>query len=381
MSTTSLSFACKNDAPLEIIRSLLDNGADVMARGEYDGRTPLLWACEYSSDIRVLELLIARGANVNDLYWPSPSHRNGHSALTILCREDKPAEFVELLINNGADPNYLPVDPPIIYCFGYADYSMDYEVKTKFINTIKTAELLIMAGASTDPITLEMPLSARAPERVITFLLTECGKQATPEDFYKFCTYSVPSVDLINLFLAHGAAQADLSRVVGLLCFQENSYSSIKYIIDSVHNPAYWDTITSLDSNHPYKGTVLHYACLSNRHDLVTLLLSCGINPEILDNGCQYVVLHSFPEDYNLLLIKAGKLVAVYNDRDKVWSSSSAPYRIIARDKKGNVVEQEWNYTEKMASEVSLIEVAKNFAFQINDNTFVGPAIAHIKTE
>jgi ankyrin repeat protein len=379
---TSLIEACQNDASVETIRSLLDNGADVRAR-DYDGRTPLLWACEYSTDIKVLELLIARGANVNDIYWPSPSQRNDHSALTVVCREDKPSEFVELLLSNGADPNYQVYDTPLAYCFGNADYSMDYEVKTKFNNTLKTAELLLMAGAKTDTITLDIPLSAHAPEEVILFLLNQCGKRATPEDFYRFCTYAVPSENLINWFMAQGAAQADLRRVIGLLCYQENSYSSIKYIFGLVQHHSYWNTIVSLDADNPYKGTILHYACHNNRQDLVTLFLELGVDPEILDSGCHYVFQLSRPSSVTLSLLKAGKLVVICNDWSKPRSSSHPLYIIIARDKTGTIREQEWNYTDKMGPEIEahLLTVAKNFAFQCNGNRCVGPAGAPIKEE
>lgn len=376
---TPLSFACRIDAPAEIICLLLDHGADVTARRSNEDRTPLLWACEYSTDIQVLELLIARGANVNDTY--EASHRNDHSALAILCIEDRPSDFVELLINNGADPNYTTYDTPIAYCFGYADYAMDYQTKTKFNNTIKIAEILIMAGASTDIITLRMAQQAYAPEKVITFLLTEYGKQATPSDLYDFCKYAVPSINLIDLFIDKGASQADFRHVVGLLCYQKNSYNAIQYILNLMPDPSYWNIIFPVSSFYGYEGTILHYACLNNRHDLITLFLSSGVDPKILDNGCQYQlvssgILPACPSQYELLLIKAGKLVTMTNDGSKGYSNSNATYKISAADTRGNIIEQEWIYRENMGDE-NLLRAAKIFASQ--HNQFLGPAPASIK--
>lgn len=374
---TPLSFACKMDSPIETIRLLLDHGADPTIRDNLDRRTPLLWACEYVTDIKVLELLLERGADANESY--APTHRDSHTALVILSVNDRPSEYTELLLTNGADPNR---ESPFAYCFGFADYSMDYNKKTTFKNSVAIGELLIMAGATSESLTLEIPLKAHAPDEAFTFLLRECDLQATPEDFYSFCAYAIPSIELIDLFMAKGAALTDLRRVVGLLIYQDHSYNAIKHIIEFVHNANYWSSIFAVDPNYGYEGTILHYACHNKRQDLVNLFLSAGINAEIKDNGCHiiYIVDQPVPSplSYAYSLIEAGKLIVIYRDP----SSKFEQYMIMARDKHGNIITKLWNFTppEKYYYKETM-SLGKDFIGKLKEVEFAGPAVASYAQE
>jgi ankyrin repeat protein/Tfp pilus assembly protein PilF len=78
------------------VRQLLEHGASVNARGEYQ-RTPLHWAANYST-IEVVALLIEKGANVRavDGHQYTPLHFAAESGNT---------EVAKLLIEKGADVN------------------------------------------------------------------------------------------------------------------------------------------------------------------------------------------------------------------------------------------------------------------------------------
>ncbi|MGE0010486.1 MAG: ankyrin repeat domain-containing protein [Candidatus Babeliales bacterium] len=374
---TPLSYACKLDSSIEIIRLLLDHGADVRARKDESDRTPLLWACEYTTDIKVLELLLERGANPNDAYFPT--HRDEHTTLTVLSINDKPAAYTELLLKYGADPNGpKSIKTSFAYCFGYADYSMDHEVKTTFKNSVANGELLIMAGATTDNFNLSIPLAARAPNEVLVFLLGECNIEATPEDFYLFCAYAVPSIELVDLFMAKGAALADLCRIVGLLIYQEHSYNAIKHIIEFVNNPHYCSTVFAIDPNYGYEGTVLHYACHNNRQDIVKLLLAAGVSTNIKDTGC-HIVYKVYPppplkSGYAYSLIEAGKLIVIYRD----LSSEFERYIVMARDTHGNVFNKLWNFTPPERHYFQeTVPLGKDYVPKLKEVEFTGPAVAN----
>lgn len=94
---TPLHWSAHN-GQLEIVRTLLDAGAEIEADeiGLYGGK-PLHWAAEHAP--RVVELLLARGAQVN-----SRNLKKGHTPLIQCARQrDDCAECAELLLAAGAD--------------------------------------------------------------------------------------------------------------------------------------------------------------------------------------------------------------------------------------------------------------------------------------
>lgn len=54
----------RNVNDVEIIKILIENGADVNAKNDKDGWTPLIWAAK-EGDYDLVKLLIAKGADVN----------------------------------------------------------------------------------------------------------------------------------------------------------------------------------------------------------------------------------------------------------------------------------------------------------------------------
>ncbi len=78
------------------VQAELDKGADVNAKSDWEGRTPLHWAALGHKE--VAELLIAKGADVNvkDIVGSTPLH---------FAADEGHKEIAELLIAKGADVN------------------------------------------------------------------------------------------------------------------------------------------------------------------------------------------------------------------------------------------------------------------------------------
>ena len=86
-----------SDASLEILKCLIEIGADVNARTKIK-RTPLMMACEYGHS-NAVTCLIEHGANV------SPKDEYCYTALHHACRFHSSCEILSCLIETGADVN------------------------------------------------------------------------------------------------------------------------------------------------------------------------------------------------------------------------------------------------------------------------------------
>jgi ankyrin repeat protein len=93
---TALMYAAYYCSP-EIIRLLLDSGADIGSR-DSDGRTPLHWAAGNGAP-RCIKLLKERGAE------PDPGDNSGNTPLMIACSNSKGAAAAAALIESGANVN------------------------------------------------------------------------------------------------------------------------------------------------------------------------------------------------------------------------------------------------------------------------------------
>lgn len=77
---------------------------DVVDERDNKGYTPLLWSCFrglVGNQVPTAALLIGAGANVNAVVLP-----RGESCLQLACQSSN-RKLVELLLNNGADPNLV----------------------------------------------------------------------------------------------------------------------------------------------------------------------------------------------------------------------------------------------------------------------------------
>ncbi|MEG9862692.1 MAG: ankyrin repeat domain-containing protein [Parvularculales bacterium] len=79
------------------VEAALKRGADIDARDEKNGGTPLHWAAGYSSEPMVVELLLSRGAAINSRAI------DGYTPLHVAAEQSKTPAVVELLLERGAD--------------------------------------------------------------------------------------------------------------------------------------------------------------------------------------------------------------------------------------------------------------------------------------
>jgi ankyrin repeat protein len=94
-------YGAARGGDLEAVKKFLDEGADINQRGHGGGGTPLHCASSWSNKKEVVELLIAKGADVNakddqGYYLETPLHKAAFWGNT---------EIIEFLIAKGADVN------------------------------------------------------------------------------------------------------------------------------------------------------------------------------------------------------------------------------------------------------------------------------------
>ena len=96
--TTPLLYASGITQNIDIINTLLDNGADINAVDSY-GCTALIHAAISNPSPEVISLLINRGADVNH------AMDNGHHPLIAAIRNNQSIDVIQILIDAGADVN------------------------------------------------------------------------------------------------------------------------------------------------------------------------------------------------------------------------------------------------------------------------------------
>lgn len=99
---TPLHSACELGRT-EIVKSLLDKGADVNARS-FHQLTPLIFAAE-AENLEIVRLLISQGAEVNA---QSDKKTNTRSALHVAAQIESPSIILALLLN-GAEPKLVTI--------------------------------------------------------------------------------------------------------------------------------------------------------------------------------------------------------------------------------------------------------------------------------
>ena len=107
-----------SDASLEILKCLIEIGADVNARTKIK-RTPLMMACEYGHS-NAVTCLIEHGANV------SPKDEYCYTALHHACRFHSSCEILSCLIGTGAGVNARAKNKstPLMMACEYGEYGL-----------------------------------------------------------------------------------------------------------------------------------------------------------------------------------------------------------------------------------------------------------------
>jgi ankyrin repeat protein len=112
---TILHVLCQRNAPIHVVKAVIDAGADVHARENSAGFTPLHDACLNSSSAELVQLLLDNGLN------PNLRNNMGMTALHMACKRGVSSDFVITLLHGGANPD--------ITCNGMKpiDYAREFE--------------------------------------------------------------------------------------------------------------------------------------------------------------------------------------------------------------------------------------------------------------
>ena len=201
------------------VTELLKRGANIEARAEYGGNTPLIYAL-ISNNVNIIELLLKQGAN--------PNARNYHNNITMFFA--KSPEAVKLLLAQGAKPEIS------LFMGNWARWGDLNLIKTAIKHNYPISDKTLINAAQ----------NSSNPE-VLTFLLKHYPTEKKP-----------PLDKLINKAIE----------------FQYKKNSGIKILFEKGANP---------NEVNKRGRTLLSIACHRKDLKVVKLLLKYGANPNIAD--------------------------------------------------------------------------------------------------
>eukprot|EP00004_Rigifila_ramosa_P006970 TRINITY_DN1789_c0_g1_i1.p1 TRINITY_DN1789_c0_g1~~TRINITY_DN1789_c0_g1_i1.p1 ORF type:complete len:809 (-),score=207.18 TRINITY_DN1789_c0_g1_i1:137-2359(-) len=272
---TPLHFAAETSGDTQLFQTLIELGANVSEKNT-DGETPLHLAARSQRNVRVCALLIEYGANVHE------KSEKGMTPLHCVARTNQNTEIFELLIQKGAvvDERDKDGQTPLHYA------ALSNE--NAFI-----CEELIKHGAAvcaTDKTgQTPMHLAAMLNENTQIFhtlfmhgakldAKTESG--GTP--LHSACNYG--NLIFVSLILKHGGERVCVARDeegrTPLHCAAADAENSKVCDILIQHGASVDDTITS---GYNKGKTALHLACWWERFQNVVTLLKHGANIHATD--------------------------------------------------------------------------------------------------
>ncbi len=217
--TTALLWAVQGD-DIELVRTLLDAGADPNRSNRYD-ITPL-WLAATNGSARLVELLLARGA---DAQW-AMSH--GETALMAAARAGA-ADSIRSLLAAGADPNAHET--------AHGETALMWAAAEDHADAIRA---LIAGGADPNAHSHELDLPDMAWDQ------TGMVSTVLPNGGWTALMY---------------AARENAQAAVGALA----------------------EIGADLDAQEPYGMTALNLAIMNEHYDLAALLLEAGADPNVAD--------------------------------------------------------------------------------------------------
>lgn len=295
---TPLAAACSQGA-LEIVELLLQAGAQVNNKDDNEA-TPLIRACMYKKDPRLVKILIDHGADVNSAMC------SGETALHFACSEGVP-EIVECLLKAGASLH-------VRECNGVTPLSVairkGHEEIVKLLLALPAIDceendaignsLLILAVMKGTPKIVRLLLDkgvnpSKQSQGGGTPLLAACEKK---------------DILLVNLLLEKGAAIEGRSKMGGcpLLATAELNCLEIMKIL--LHAGACPNVQNSLG------GTPLIIAAERGFIDMVKLLVEKGVELDKVNNaGCTALIAACVNQHTEIAayLIKKGASVNIQN--------------------------------------------------------------------
>ena len=297
----------------EIIEVLLEHGADVNAR-DATGNTPILYATQ-NADLKIIELLLARKANVkdnpellrtavkqncreiievllehgadvnaSDKYGETALHctiLNIHGDLSRSCPDKDPninvkAEIAKLLLSRGANVNARTnAGISILHAASsngnakIVEALLEYNVDVNSTCRNDTTSLHFCATEGNEVISkllLDKGANVNAKQKdgkTALYIATEKGRTKVVEVLLK-CGARIDSDPKTGTTLLHVAAEKDYLEIVELL---------VKFGAD-------------IDSENKYGATALHIASKFGKIGIVTALLDHGADVTIMTKSC-----------------------------------------------------------------------------------------------
>ncbi|KAF3393739.1 putative ankyrin repeat protein [Penicillium rolfsii] len=318
---TPLHYAAENGHQ-DVVKLLLDKGADSNIKDNYRSLTPLHYAVE-NGNWEVLKLLLEYGANPN-------IEGNGFYNQTPLydAVEKDNQEMVKLLLDKGADPNIMGKS-------FFSRTALHYAVENGYLEMVK---LLLNKGA--DPQIQDSyrgltPLhcAAKKGHEEMVEMLLDAG--ANPNfkghGFYTRTPLFHATVNghrgVMKLLLENGANPNNDHEALLYRAVENRDQEMVNLLLDKGADPQIQDDFDC--------QTPLHFAVYNQDKEMVNLLIDKGVDPQVRDGYGGRTPLHLAVENrdkkmVNLLIDKG----ADPQVRDGFGGRTPLHYAVDGRDRK-----------------------------------------------
>ena len=347
--TAPIFIACRLNN-IEIVKILIDNGADVNAVSGWFKDTPIFTAC-WNNNIEIVKLLIENGAEINakDGIKQTPIHS--------ACGNNDNIDIVKYLIDNDANVNVKDEteQTPLFYAcknnngFEIVKYLIDndaninvedYAGRTPLhyaclnANGLETVKILIDNGADINARTNEQRTALtfakqnKNGKEIVDFLLKNKAKPGTTTNrmLNAIKSENLESVKLIieNGYEINSLIEVDYDGCTAVEYATKLNYTEIsKYLID---NGADLNRLYYYDKDLWHKGTILNIAVENNNIELVKHMLDNGVEIKLFNysfnNPLHIAAKNNYTEILNLLNQKLDK-DKKKNKKQKTTSNNS----------------------------------------------------------
>jgi len=254
LSDVSSIFEAAKSGTIEDIVSYIENGTDVNVKDK-ETDTPLHYAAQYNSSVKILEYLVSQGADIN------AGNKHGLTPLHYAAGYNRNIEILKFLVFQGGDVNVKDDSnlTPLHYAAGYN-------------NNIEVLEYLISLGADLNaksdsgwtPLHMAASFDAKTNANVLCYLISQ-GADVHAENKYGQTPLNIAVKKGKKQVLLNAMGQSTFESI-----FEAARSGTVKDIANFIEN--------GIDINVKDKlGTPLHNAVRFNPDvDVLKYLLAQG---------------------------------------------------------------------------------------------------------